>query len=344
MQPSQRRPRVFVSHPIDKVDAYFGADAAAALAAFVEVRYNGASRELTTPELADAARDCEAVIAYRQTPAPESLFASLPELVVIARCAMDIRTIDVAAASRHGVLVTQASAGFVTAVSEWVVAVMIDLARGISRAAEAYHRGEVIAPTIGRELRGATLGVIGYGRIGRSVCELAAAFGMRVVVSDPHVVVASAGAPVQLPLPALLAASDFVVCLAPASAATENLIDSAAFAAMKPGSFFVNASRGDLVDEAALLAALDSGRLAGCALDVGRAPDQMPSPGIARHPNVIATPHVGGLTRPATSHQAMETVTQIRTLLDGRVPMGAVNAAEAHRLRRWGHDIVDRPA
>ena len=80
---------------------------------------------------------------------------------------------------------------------------------------------------------------------------------------------------------------------------------------MKPGAFFINASRGDLVDEAALLHALDSGHLAGCALDVGRAPDQMPSPALAAHPRVIATPHIGGLTPPAVEHQALETVAQL---------------------------------
>ena len=335
--------RVFVSHPSDKLDGYFGDDAAAALAAFAEVRYNAEPRELATAELAEAARDCEALIAYRQTPAPAALFAALPALVVFARCAIDIRTVDVAAASRHGVLVTQASAGFVAAVSEWVVAVMIDLARGISRSAEAYHRGDTVRPSMGRELRGATVGVVGLGRIGRAVAGLAAAFGMRVVASDPHLE-AAAGTPSMVPLADLLAASDFVVCLATAGPATEKLFDAAAFAAMKPGAIFVNASRGELVDEAALLAALDSGRLAGCAVDVGLAADQMPSPVVARHPLVIATPHIGGLTRAATSHQARETVAQIEALLQGSVPPGAVNANEATRLRRWGHAVADASA
>ena len=102
-----------------------------------------------------------------------------------------------------------------------------------------------------------------------------------------------------MPLRDLLAASDFVVCLATATAQTENLMNAAAFAAMKPQAFFINASRGDLVDEAALLHALDSARIAGCALDVGRASDQMPSLALARHPRVVATSHIGGLTLPS---------------------------------------------
>ena len=108
---------------------------------------------------------------------------------------------------------------------------------------------------------------------------------------------------------------------------------AAAFAAMKPSAFFINASRGNLVDDAALLQALDDGRIAGAALDVGRAPDQMPSPGLARHPRVIATPHIGGLTLPAIEHQSMETVRQVADLVAGRVPTGAVNGARAQRMR-----------
>jgi D-3-phosphoglycerate dehydrogenase len=136
-------------------------------------------------------------------------------------------------------------------------------------------------------------------------------------------------------LDTLLAQADFVVCLAPALAETENLMNAARFAQMKPDGYFINASRGELVDEAALRDAQDSGRIAGCALDVGRAPDQMPSPGLAAHPKVVATPHIGGLTPQASEHQALETVQQLAALLRGEVPAGAVNADRAYRLAAW---------
>jgi D-3-phosphoglycerate dehydrogenase len=191
---------------------------------------------------------------------------------------------------------------------------------------------------MGRELGGSTVGVIGFGEIGRYLSDLALAFGMRVLVTTPHPVVAREHLQ-QVALPELLAESDFVVCLASANSQTENMMDAQAFAAMKPDAFFVNAARGELVDEAALLKALESGRLAACALDVGRAPDQMPSPALARHPLVLAAPHIGGLTLPAVEHQAMETVSQLGSLLKGEIPRGAVNAAHAMRLRRWGHAI-----
>ncbi|MCD6078116.1 MAG: D-isomer specific 2-hydroxyacid dehydrogenase NAD-binding protein, partial [Ramlibacter sp.] len=136
----------------------------------------------------------------------------------------------------------------------------------------------------------------------------------------------------RVPLEDLLAQADHVVCLAPANAQTENLMNAARFAAMKRDAFFINASRGELVDEGALLHALDSGQIAACAMDVGRAPDQMPSPALAKHARVLATPHIAGLTPEAAEHQSRETVAQLTELLAGRMPVGALNAAQATRL------------
>ena len=324
---------LLLTHTEEALQNYYGERALAGLRALGEVRRNRSGREFTFDELVAQAGGCEVIVSYRQTAAPAALFDALPALVAFTRCAIDIRNVDVAAASAHGVLVTQASAGFVAAVSEWVFGAMIDLGRGIGAAAAAYRAGSVPAATMGRQLEGATLGVIGYGQIGRRVCELGIAFGMRVLASDPHARVDRSG-PVQTELPALLAESDYVVCLAIANESTENLIDARAFARMKPGAFFVNPSRGNLVDEAALLDALESGRVAGCAMDVGRAPDQMPTPALARHPKVIATPHIGGLTPQAIEHQSLETVAQVGEILQGRAPKGAVNAERASRLAR----------
>ena len=240
-------------------------------------------------------------------------------------------TIDVAAASREGVLVTRASPGFGPAVAEWVMGVMIDLARHITDASAAYRQGQVVQPRMGRELRGACVGIIGYGEIGRRVARLALAFDMRVCVHDPHV---QPQDPLlqAVTLPELLAQADHVVCLAPALPETDKLIHAQALACMKPTAYFINASRGQVVDEAALLQALDQGTIAGAALDVGMAADQMPSPALASHPRVIATPHVGGLTPEAIAHQALETVAQASDILQGRMPPGAVNAGQASRL------------
>lgn len=325
--------QIFLTHPPEALAKYYGDKALAGLRAIAEVKLNPLERELSVAELAEAARDAAIVISYRQTPGPAELFPLMPRLVAFSRCAIDIRNIDVPAASREGIMVTQASAGFIPAVSEWVVGAMVDLSRSIGAMATAYHAGMVPAAPMGRQLAGATAGVIGYGQISRYLCPILAALGLRVLVSDPFVQVDDARLR-HVAQDALLAESDYVICLAVANEATENLMDDAAFGRMKPGAFFINPSRGNLVDEAALRRALDGGRLAGCAMDVGRAPDQMPTPALARHPNVIATPHLGGLTPQATEHQALETVAQAAVILRGRAPKGAVNADAATRLAR----------
>jgi D-3-phosphoglycerate dehydrogenase / 2-oxoglutarate reductase len=325
--------KIFLTHPPTALANYYGERAVAGLKALGELRFNTAGRELATAELVEAARGCEVIVSYRQTPGEPALFAGSPDLVAFSRCAIDIRNIDVAAASKAGILVTQASAGFIASVSEWVIGAMVDLGRGITAATEAYHAGLVPRGMTGLQLAGSTLGILGYGQIGRNLARLGVALGMRVLVYDPYVR-AEDPAIAQVGMPDVLREADFVVCLVVANDATEKLIDAAAFAQMKPDAYFINASRGNLVDDDALVAALESGRLAGCALDVGRAPDQMPAPSIARHPLVIATPHTAGLTQPAIEHQSLETVAQVAEILRGRAPTGAVNAEHATRLSR----------
>jgi D-3-phosphoglycerate dehydrogenase len=228
------------------------------------------------------------------------------------RCAVDIRNIDVDAASAAGVLVTRAGPGFVQSVAELALGFMVDLSRGVSRATADYHAARKPEVVMGRQLAGSRLGIIGYGSIGRYLAQIAKMLGMEAI---QHV-----------PLEDLLGRSDYVVCLAVANEQTENLIGQAALARMQRHAFFINLSRGNLVDEQALLAALRENRIAGAAMDVGRALDQMPSPELARLPNVIATPHIGGLTPPAIESQALETVRQVGAIIAGEVPLGAVNA------------------
>jgi D-3-phosphoglycerate dehydrogenase / 2-oxoglutarate reductase len=325
--------RVLLTFPPQARKNYYSDRAVAGLGMLAEVRLNDRDGPYDHAGLIEAARDCDVIVSDRQTAGRAELFRSLPDLVAFTRCAVDIRNIDVAAASECGVLVTHASAGFIVSVAEWVIGAMIDLGRHITASAESYHAGGAPAVRTGSELKGSTMGVIGYGQIGRYLCDLGLALGMRVVVVSPYTKVTNP-ALLQIELPQLLAEADYVVCLAAATRETENLMNAQAFARMKPSAFFINASRGELVDELALAQALDTGRIAGSALDVGRAPDQMPTPSLARHPKVIATPHIGGLTPQAAEHQALETVGQVAEILKGRAPVGAVNADAATRLAR----------
>jgi D-3-phosphoglycerate dehydrogenase len=325
------RPSVFLTHSPSVLANYYGPRALAALEAVATVKLTRDEVPYTDMTLAAAAQGCDIIISDRRVAGGAELLASLPNLVAICRCAIDVRNIDVPAASAYGILVTQASAGFMASVSEWIIGMMVDLSRHISPTVAQYQAG--IPPTLmmGRELRGSTLGIVGFGQIARYVADLALAFGMRVCVTDPFVLIDNCAIR-QVSMDELLKQSDFVVCLATATPQTENLFGEAAFAAMQTSAYFINASRGNLVDEAALLRALDDGQIAGCALDVGRAPDQMPNPELARHPRLRATPHIGGLTPPAIEHQSLETAVQVAAIVRGQIPPGAVNAAHAKRL------------
>ena len=275
--------KVLLTHAPQARRQYYGERALAALREIAEVRLNERDEALAPAALIAAAADVDAIIADRLTTGPAEIFRALDSLKAFLRVTVDIRNIDVGAASAAGVLVTRARPGFMTAVAELALGFLVDLARGVSRASADYHAGRAPEVRMGRELAGA----------------------------------------------------DYVICLAVATAATENLIDARAFAHMRPQACFVNLSRGNLVDEAALLQALRADRIAGAAMDVGRAADQMPSPELAALPNVIATPHIGGLTPQAVEAQAFDTVRQLAAIGRGEVPAGAVNA-EAWTRRSLG--------
>jgi D-3-phosphoglycerate dehydrogenase / 2-oxoglutarate reductase len=318
------RPKVLLSHPPEILAQYFGEEPLAALRAVADVSLNEAGRTMKEAELLAAARGQDIVVLDRTTPGPPALFNSSPGLAAVCRVAVDIRNIDVAAASEAGVLVTRATPGFADAVAEWIVGAMIDLMRGFTRCSMAYRAGEEPSVRAGRQLGASTVGIVGYGLIARRLRALLIPFGCRIVVGDPYVAAAPDG-PEMVGLDELLERSDIVVCLAVATEETENLFDGPRFARMRPGAFFINASRGNLVDESALGNALARGHLAGAALDVGRAPDQRPSPWLAARPDVIATPHTAGNTPEAVAHQAWDVVRQVTTLCRGGIPEGAVN-------------------
>ncbi|MGB3287817.1 MAG: hydroxyacid dehydrogenase [Burkholderiaceae bacterium] len=326
-------PTIYLNHGTKAHDLYFGDAALARLQTLGTVLRNPRDSEPSPEELAEAAQDADIIVAFRIPAIPAHVLDSLPRLAAVCRVAVDVRNIDLAAASRNGILVTQATPGFGPSVAEWIIGAMLGLARGICDYNASYHQGGQPVAAMGRELGHSTLGIIGYGTIGQHLSRLALAFGMKVLVHDPYASVQN-DAIAQLNLDALLNRSDFVACLAPATPETQGLMGKSEFQAMRRSAFFINASRGELVDEAALLHALNTGIIAGAALDVGMAADQRPSPALATHPRVIATPHIGGLTPPAATHQAMDAVRQVEAILAGRMPRGALNGADAWRTQR----------
>ena len=327
--------RVFVTHNPEDLEAYYGR-ALPALDRLVEVIRNPTDRDLTTAELVSAAAGCDVIVAHRATPGEAVLFGSCPDLLAFLRTAVDISTIDVTAASANGVLVARAGPAYVASTAEIALGLLIDVARGIGASTADYQRGLEPPQRPGFQLEGKVAGIIGYGLIGTHLADLLVALGLRVLVNDPYV--EAVPEPLHLVDRArLLAESDVVFPLAASTPETENLIDATALAAMKPGATLVNVSRGELLDEAAVADALDSGRLGLLAMDVGRAPDQRPSPELAGRPGVVATPHLGGLTPENADAQAMSSVEQVEAMLAGEVPPRSVNAERADRLRSFWH-------
>ncbi|WP_111398630.1 NAD(P)-dependent oxidoreductase [Humitalea rosea] len=326
--------QVFLTHTEEEFAAYYGPAGLAGLLAHARVVRNTTGRVLAGRELAEAAAGCQVIVAHRSAPGNAETFAHAPALLAFLRGAVDISTIDVPAASAVGVLVTRATPGFTDAVAELAIGMMVDLARGVSAAVCAYRAGREPVPPMGMQLTGAMLGIMGYGRIARRLAQMALGIGMRVQVHDPYTPPREPGV-AAVSFAEVLASSDVVVCLALSTPETAGLFDAGAFAAMKWGAIFINLSRGELVDEAALEATLDAGHLRGAAMDVGQAPDQRPQPHLARRADVVATPHIGGLTAEARDHQMMDTVHQVAALAAGRMPDGAVNAADARRLRQF---------
>ena len=178
--------KLLLTHVPQARRQYYGARALARLQELVEVTLHEGDMPLDTAGVIAMARGVDFIIADRSTPVPAEVFASLPGLKVVMRSAIDIRNIDVAAASQAGVLVTHAEAGFVQSVVELTLGLLVDLSRGVSRAVADYQAGRMPEIKVGRQLGGSTVGIIGYGRISRALAPMLAALGMKVLVSDPY--------------------------------------------------------------------------------------------------------------------------------------------------------------
>jgi D-3-phosphoglycerate dehydrogenase len=159
--------RIFLTHVPDMLENYYGPRALAEMRKLGEVRLNESGKVLDAKALAAAAKGCEIIVSDRQTPGPAEFFPLAADCCAFLRVAVDIRNIDVEAASREGVLVTRATPGFMASVSEMTLGMMIDLARGITDATISYRKGDEAEPRMGRQLQGATVGIMGYGAISR---------------------------------------------------------------------------------------------------------------------------------------------------------------------------------
>ena len=277
-----------------------------------------------SPELlAGLVRDVRAdAILSRQGKVGADVMDASAALRVVARHGVGVDDVDLDAARARGLLVTRAPGSNTVAVAEHTLALILALAKNLRPLGATIEAGGWRdAETQVRDVAGLRLGLIGFGDIGRAVRPLAEAFGMLVAGCDQEAVAAGE-------LPALLGTSDVVSLHCPLTPQTRHLIDAPALAAMPPGSFLVNTARGGIVDEAALLAALDRGHLAGAALDVFEdEPPPFAYP-LRRHPRVIATPHVAGVTPDALDRMGIMAAECIVAALTGQpVPLQRIVVA-----------------
>lgn len=274
---------------------------------------------ISADELLTVIGDYDAMIVRGRTKVTAAVFDAAKNLKAVGRAGVGVDNIDLNAAKQHNVVVVNSPTATTVAVAELAMGLMLSLVRSIPRADPAMKDGKWLKKELeGAELYQKTLGIIGYGRIGQAVGKRAQGFDMRIVAFDPH-------RPTEdvcndncepLTLDTLLAESDIITVHTPLSDTTRCMLGAAEFAKMKDGVYLIDAARGGVVDEAALLDALNSGKVAGAALDVfAKEP-----PGVTElvsHPRVVATPHIGAQTVEAQTRAGYDISTEIVRALKG---------------------------
>jgi D-3-phosphoglycerate dehydrogenase len=277
--------------------------------------------------VAEEIRDADALVVRSATKVTSQLLANAARLRVIGRAGTGVDNVDLDAATQKGVVVMNTPGGNAQSVAEHTIALLLALARRLPQADASMKQGRWEKKKLeGMELRGKTLGLIGLGQIGSSVASLAKAFEMQIIAYDPYVSSLLAGElAVKLgSLEEVLKSADFISLHASATPETRHLINARTMALAQPGVRIVNCARGELIDEADLLAALESGRVAGAGLDVFEVEPPKDSK-LVSHPNVIATPHIAGSTEEAQEIVGIRIAEQVRDYLISGVARNAVN-------------------
>lgn len=273
----------------------------------------------TAAEVAALARATDPIgILSRQGPVTAEVMDAAPNLRIVARHGVGVDDVDLAEAARRGILVARAPGSNTRAVAEHAMALTLALAKHLPAfSARVGAGGWREAGDTVRDIEGMRLGLVGYGAIGRVVGHLAGAFGMRVAAYDP----AQAGSTeVELvpDLPSLLQRSDALSLHLPFTSGTRHIIGAAELALLPPGAIVINTARGGLIDEVALLGALETGRLEGAGLDVFEGEPPEPGYPLRGHPKVIATPHIAAATSGSLTRMGVMAAECIAAVLEGR--------------------------
>ncbi|HET7363139.1 MAG TPA: C-terminal binding protein [Burkholderiales bacterium] len=277
-------------------------------------------------EFIAAAADCDALLNTYAGPISAEVMARMPKCRIIARYGIGVDTIDLEAATRAGIIVTNNPTYCIEEVAEHTMALVLACARKTAFYDRLVRGGRWQVPP-GKPMHrmvGATLGLVGFGNIARQVAVRAAAFGMRVLFFDPFVVSGTAGAN-KVELAELLGESDYVSLHPPLTPQTRKMMNDETFTKMKPSAFLINCSRGPIVDTEALVRALDAKRIAGCALDTVD-PEPLPDPHPLRgRENVIVTPHAAWYSEQAMRGLQAGAPGEVRRVLSGEWPVNVVN-------------------
>ena len=293
-------------------------------------------------DLAVDLADADALLVRSATKVDAKLLAAAPRLRVVARAGTGVDNVDVAAASARGILVVNAPGANSISVAEHACALMLALARSVPAADRAMKEGRWEKHRfLGNELRGKMLGIVGLGRIGQEVAHRARAFGMHVLAHDPFIAkeIADGFGARLVSLDDLCSTADYVTLHVPSTPETKHLFNDAQFARCKRGLRIINTARGELIDEQALRRALESGIIAGAALDVFER--EPPTDwALAKFPQVIGTPHIAASTEEAQELVGLETAAAVRDFLSDGTVRNAVNfpsvpADELRRLQPW---------
>jgi len=299
----------------------------------VEVLRQEAEVEVTGPlreeQLLELIGEYDGMMVRSATRITARCIGEARRLKVIGRAGVGVDNIDLEAATRKGIVVVNAPGGNAVAVAEHVIGLLLCLARKIPQAHQHVKSGRwERSRFLGKEVRGKTLGLFGLGRIGSEVARRALALGMRVLAYDPAVsperAIATGVTPAE---PAeILSTADFISLHVPLTPDTRGMIGAEAISRMKPGVCLINCARGEVVDEGALVRALQEGKVAGAALDVFSSEPLPPGHPLLGLDNVILTPHLGASTAEAQASVAVETARAILAVLRGELVPNAVNA------------------
>ncbi|KJX95336.1 d-3-phosphoglycerate dehydrogenase like protein [Zymoseptoria brevis] len=288
---------------------------------------------LTPEDLLKLVPDYDALIVRSETKVTAELLAAGKKLRVVARAGVGVDNVDLNAATKLGIIVVNSPQGNINAAAEHTIALLMAVARNIGDASVSIKSGKwERSRMVGVEVKGRTLAIVGLGKVGLTVARAAGGLGMNLVAYDPYAnasLAAAANVELVSSLKELLEEADFLTLHTPMIASTKGLIGSTELAMMKPSARVLNVARGGIIDETALLAALEKGEIAGAGVDVFTTEPPQPGDAAANliaHPKVVATPHLGASTAEAQENVSIDVCEQVLSILSGQLPRSAVNA------------------